>query len=1612
MALPSYDELVADELPSYESMTQEELPSYEELTAPQMPPAVMDEALRATGAAMTSYEMLTMPSRLDWSAANEQKRIAALTQRNAAEDAFNVANAEFEKSSGTYTDRMADPNLNRLEDEMITARADYDRFAPEAAPSYESFAKSGGTADQYSAKFGVFPEEQDFTKGEIAAGRKPAPGFWETAAAKFASTVTAGVAGAAGVLPRGFGTQELARNLQRDAGTGGFVAGLNRGALGDVGRGVGAATGLLAGNPAGKVGVLTGALRASADARSQTLASGGSEAEADTAALHAFRDMGIYMGVGAAASKLGGAIAGQEAGAIRRGLTAGATGTAANIGTSAVMSGGDYGLENLTQDVLFGVMGGIHAAKAPTEALRPLSPDESRIVATRGMDALDVPNEGRLIADPEIREPIAPQVAPTLKPGQQQGDLLTGRSDDAFNLAGEVQKQAVAQSIPAKPPSLRKMANDALEAYGDHNSAIRSIRRQTENPDVPREAKERAKLTIAELEKQRAKIGSAEVEYRQQLEGELRQHENEGGYELLSTLKSAGGLPTLSKEPVLTGEMRNLWQTNKGKVLSLVRKGQTKGLDAIRRDLNERGFWFDTPDQMLSAVAEAVGGKRIVAYERELGPGAANIEEFGPQKTVGSKNASVDAQRAERGLPPLASEARKSDPEAWDNMERAVEKDPDLPYRIVDDILSGKKKQATDEEQLAILQRMIDLRNRREAEAERARDPSLTPEEQQAHVDQFDMLERQLDATEQADRAIGTAQGRALRARRIMANEDFTLATMEARERKAKGEPLTPEETQRIKSEHDEIARLAKEQGKREAALELEAERKSVEEKIAEVGKFSPGLLERARKWIEAKESQIDAGRERMRILVGKIMGKTSANPLPIGEAFELTKILANEALVKLGRAGVDLAKFSADMVSQFGDAVSPYLKKAWEMAQREWNGSPAKPRKKNALQQREEKDAVKTAEAIEGAIKETAGDKPTVTSLSRQIKELAREYVKAGADTVEALETRLHEFFEPLIPGVTKAELRNEFSDYGKSKAAPTEPLKVRLSQLRQESQKVSQLEALEKAMAPLRTGTQRVEQSARARDLQKKINELKKQLGIVDGDPVKRLRSALEASEKRLVNAIADARYEMAKGARSVKTKTPAPTNERIESLRAELKTVRSERDALLGPREVTEAQRIEIHKRSLQRQIADYQERIDKERFEPKTRKPAFDISKDKELQRLTADRDRKQNEFKARQRIAERAQWSKKKKVWEATKSVADASANLATALDLSALRQGIFASVARPITAAKNIGQMIKAFVSEGAARQSEAEINLRENSKNGRYKQAGLELTPIDETSFTAAEENMGSRLAEKIPGVRPSNRAFKTFLNRMRADMFDAIAGSKDTLPSVEELKALGHFVNVATGRGNFGKYQGAVPLLGRVYWSPRLFFSRIQLLLGEPAWRGTGWTRKVIAKEYGKYLAGMSALYGAVYLAKLAGNDDWDVGTDPRSADFGKVVIGNTRVDPLGGLAQVMTLAGRLATGESKDVRGKVKEKGAGEVLGTFNRSKLSPAVGTLWDIVSRKQYLGQPTTIGSVARNFFVPLSLRDLPGDIKEEGLAKALAIWVANIFGISTRAYGK
>lgn len=307
-------------------------------------------------------------------------------------------------------------------------------------------------------------------------------------------------------------------------------------------------------------------------------------------------------------------------------------------------------------------------------------------------------------------------------------------------------------------------------------------------------------------------------------------------------------------------------------------------------------------------------------------------------------------------------------------------------------------------------------------------------------------------------------------------------------------------------------------------------------------------------------------------------------------------------------------------------------------------------------------------------------------------------------------------------------------------------------------------------------------------------------------------------------------------------------------------------------------------------------------------------------------------------------------------------VINAPKSLWASYDLSApLRQG--KGLIHKPEFRESIGPMFKSLVSEDAFKSAQSAIKAKPTFN--RQVKAGLALGDLED--LTKREEQIMSTITEKIPGVRASNRAYTTFLNKLRSDTFDSLLTSAEKAGGEVDEKAIASFINNATGRGSLGKFEKNAVELNNVFFSPRFISSRLNMLAAPITYMKAP---PQIQKEVVKSLIATTAYWAtAAGLANEFG--DAKIGMDPTSSDFGKIKKGDTRVDTLAGYQQYIRTAYQLLSGEkTSPVTGKTKTLGEGykaetrkDVLESFVRSKASPVAGTIYDTLKGRTIAGKP-------------------------------------------------
>jgi len=280
----------------------------------------------------------------------------------------------------------------------------------------------------------------------------------------------------------------------------------------------------------------------------------------------------------------------------------------------------------------------------------------------------------------------------------------------------------------------------------------------------------------------------------------------------------------------------------------------------------------------------------------------------------------------------------------------------------------------------------------------------------------------------------------------------------------------------------------------------------------------------------------------------------------------------------------------------------------------------------------------------------------------------------------------------------------------------------------------------------------------------------------------------------------------------------------------------------------------------------------------------------------------------------------------------------------------------------------------------------------------------GVKMTDVINTR----EEAIASSLAERIPGygryVMASNRAYTGFLNDLRHVKFEqimdgAIASGKD--PTIDQVlgKHIADFVNNATGRGSLKYLGGKVNLepiagiLGNSLYSPRALSAR--LAFANPSNYTT--MDPLVRKEYWKGLARIGASWGAFTgLASLM--PDVSVSLDANNTDFGKIRIGNTRIDPGAGWQQLMVLAHRELP-QSLGGGGVTSSTGPAGSQGHFTEFGSSPVAPTRLSLPARYIY----NQLNPSLRFVFDMLSAtRKEPFDLTDRSIQMVLPMYAEDI----------
>jgi len=564
-----------------------------------------------------------------------------------------------------------------------------------------------------------------------------------------------------------------------------------------------------------------------------------------------------------------------------------------------------------------------------------------------------------------------------------------------------------------------------------------------------------------------------------------------------------------------------------------------------------------------------------------------------------------------------------------------------------------------------------------------------------------------------------------------------------------------------------------------------------------------------------------------------------------------------------------------------------------------------------------------------------------------------------------------------------------------------------------------------------------------------------------------IRKRRDAAQREGKRVAaldELIATLEERLRTGAIAPKARPTPYSTPMIEARIARRKQLQAELEARQASEmpELAEARARKSYEASLRKRIADYKQTLADGNFAPKAKKEPRKLSQAE----LKLKREMEDVRHQALQKFAEYHLAHLSGIAWTADRigEVAHLSRAIMTSFELSGvLRQGGLIGLGRPNLAKDALfgtvasvastldlektkafrdgftKENLKTFLKTIDSRQ--AEFDFMHNLNEGKWGEfrlnAGLALTGTDE-AVTRQEEVIQGRWGRHIPGIAISQRTYTMILNKLRADLFDIMTDNLGRGGKVtpEEAKIIAGFVNVASGRANFGSLKGldlnqAASILNMVFFAPRYVASRFQYLAmpfylpfkgGLKAnWR----VKRAIYKEYGRTATGISVVLGIVALAAtlLYDDDDEDKPTveiDSRSSDWFKLKFGDTRLDFMAGLSQTFVLLTRMVLGQTKSsVSGKITDFGEGwkpktrlTTLAQFGRTKLAPIPGAIATMAHDwTNVVGGKETPLSLGVGLVTPLYLRDVVETMVMRGIPQTTVLSTLGFLGWGMNTYG-
>lgn len=850
----------------------------------------------------------------------------------------------------------------------------------------------------------------------------------------------------------------------------------------------------------------------------------------------------------------------------------------------------------------------------------------------------------------------------------------------------------------------------------------------------------------------------------------------------------------------------------------------------------------------------------------------------------------------------------------------------------------------------------------------------------------------ELDTITEASDVSGTAIARALSIRRMRINRnDYTLARLVQRATEGKRAALTPEQQSSLKAITDDLIeqqRVIAEQKNRLAEQDLELARNKAESFVAE-GRSR-------RRAATAKDAAARrAGLKKELLALGMRVNDITSI---IGNNVELARLVAKIADTYIEEGVASLAELTNKLKADIPDlsdqdiflAVGRQTKAEAKKIANEAQRRVRELRSQAALW-------AKINAALEG--KREGGTPLNRQQQNRLLRESLTELRQQANRTIfddaalKRVDAKIAEI-QTHLANATRPAAKPEG-------AQPSEKLSAArqtLSELRQEMGALDTIAELERVLAeaepkPAQPGQAPepkptpTEQQAKLNAMRERIAELRDQIDQAQVDP-----AAVNAERlAKLQSLSADLEAQLEGGFREIKSQ-------------AQRGGVADADDVAAARRQLRELERLMRTEDS----IADLTEQLRTGEF--KVSAPEQRILTNAKLEQALI------RERQIKRKIDDTIEGMRSKTAIERGVEFIQTARTLNTVGDIGTTLRQLVLVTARGVISPKRAKAAANAWVSGFRSLFSENDFDAIQLAieRHPDYLEAvKAQVFLADVTAGpNAREEMIQSNLADRIPGwgrvVRGSGRAMTASLNVMRMSVFSQFVRAHPE-STAQQRKNFAWYLNAATGRGNVKWGPNVAKALNTAFFAPRYAVSRFQAIYAPLKFWNDPLTRNEALKDWGAFI-GTGAM--VLWLAQMAGAE---VSLDPSESDFGKIVIGDTRIDIWGGLQQPvrLILQALLSAPQEREAIELENDINLKDAAGSFLWYKLSPAFHVPYALATGENAIGQEQTALETVIRSVTPLTGQEaFDVGTENESLPAGIAAFMAGFNGIGVQQHGR